>query len=74
MATRANLILAASYALRDAGDGEALLTGRVESIASYNILDSPYATLAAEKNARARAVKQLAHGLVERIATGLARR
>ena len=74
VATRANLVLAARYELRRDGDGEAVLTGRVESIASYNILASPYATLAAEKNARARAVNQLADGLVARIATWLARR
>ena len=74
VATRANLVLVADYALEDAVGGEALLSGRLESINSYNILSSPYGTLAAEKNARARAVIQLADRLVARIAAWLSGR
>ncbi len=74
VATRANLVLVADYALEDAVGGEALLSGRLESINSYNILSSPYGTLAAEKNARARAVIQLADRLVTRIAAWLSGR
>lgn len=74
VATRANLVLVADYALEDAGGGESLLSGRLESINSYNILSSPYGTLAAEKNARARAVIQLADRLVTRIAAWLSGR
>ena len=73
VATRANLVLTARYALEDPG-GEARLSGRLESTASYNILASPYATLAAERNARARAVSQLADGLVARLAAWFNRR
>ena len=72
-ATRANLTLTAGFALRPRAGGEALLAGAVESINSYNILASPYATLAAERNARARAVNQLADALVARLAAWLSR-
>ena len=74
VATRANLTLTARFVLRPRDGGEALLAGAVESINSYNILASPYGTLAAEKNARARAVGQLADALVGRLAAWLSRR
>ena len=74
VATRANLTLTARFALRPRDGGEALLAGAVESINSYNILASPYGTLAAERNARARAVAQLADALVARLAVWLGRR
>ena len=74
VATRANLTLTARFVLRPRDGGEALLAGAVESINSYNILASPYGTLAAEKNARARAVGQLADALVGRLAAWLGRR
>ncbi|MDE0060842.1 MAG: LPS assembly lipoprotein LptE [Defluviicoccus sp.] len=70
VATRANLTLAARFVLEDAA-GAAKLSGRLESIASYNILPSPYATLAAERNARARATSQLADAVVARLAAWL---
>ena len=74
VATRANLILVAHYTLEDAAGDAKLLTGRLESINSYNILASPYGTQAAAKNARARAVIQLADRLVSRIAAWLSGR
>lgn len=70
VATRANLMLAARFVLEDAA-GAAKLSGRLESIASYNILASPYATLAAERNARARATSRLADAVAARIAAWL---
>ena len=74
VATRANLTLTARFVLRPRNGGEALLEGAVDSISSYNILAAPYGTLAAEKNARARAVSQLADALVARLALWLGRR
>lgn len=71
VATRANLMLAARFVLEDAAGGADILSGRLESIASYNILASPYATLAAERNARARATSRLADAVVARIAAWL---
>ena len=74
VATRANLMLAARFVLEDAAGGAALLSGRLESIASYNIVASPYGALAAEKNARARATSRLADAVVARIAAWLGTR
>ena len=59
-ATRANLHATAQITLSDARDSKTLLSGSHTIIGSYDILDSEYATLMAEKNAEARAVAELA--------------
>ena len=74
VATRANLTLTARYVLEDAAEGRTATTGELRSVNSYNILQSPYATLAAERDARARGVRQLADGLTTRLAAWLYRR
>lgn len=74
VATRANLTLTARYVLEDAAEGKTATAGTQRSVNSYNILDSPYGTLAAERNARARGVQQLADGLTARLAAWLNRR
>ena len=74
VATRANLTLTARYVLEDAAEGKTATAGEFSSVNSYNILESPYATLAAERNARARGVRQLADGLTTRLAAWLYRR
>ena len=74
VATRANLTLTARYVLEDAAGGRTATTGELRSVNSYNILDSPYGTLAAERNARTRGVRQLADGLTARLAAWLYRR
>ena len=54
---RANLILTANFIL---WDGTArLLRDRVRSTVSYNILDDQYATIASERDAENRALKQI---------------
>ena len=73
VATRANLTLTASYTLEDAASDRPVLSGDLRSVNSYNILPSPYGTLAAERNARARAVRQIADGLTARLAAWLSR-
>ena len=73
VATRANLTLTARYVLEDAVSDKKVLSGELRSVNSYNILRSPYGTLAAERNARARAVRQLADGLTARLAAWLGR-
>ena len=72
-ATRANLTLTAFYTLEDAASDRPVLSGDLRSVNSYNILQSPYGTLAAERNARARAVRQIADGLTARLAAWLSR-
>ena len=60
IATRANLTITATYALTSV-TGKALIAEAQNSITvSYNIFTSKYATLVAEKNARKRAIVELA--------------
>ncbi|MAF96176.1 MAG: hypothetical protein CMM60_10530 [Rhodospirillaceae bacterium] len=62
-ATRANLTLGVQFELSHISGGETILTGNEAIIVSYNILDSDFATLMAEKDARARAVRELAQAI-----------
>lgn len=73
-ATRANLTLNASFALRDAATGKPLHTGSSASTVSYNILDERFATVAAEQDAVERAARAVADNLKLRISTFLQRR
>lgn len=66
--TRANLRLIAAFALAPAGGGEVLVSGTSLAISSYNILDSEFATLTSEKDARSRATGQLAEDIRTRLA------
>ncbi len=72
-ATRANLVLTATYRLERRADGETLLRGEARSTNSYNIVDNPFAALAAERDARIRAVRELAETLKLRLALFLSR-
>ncbi len=74
--TRANLRLTASFQLQstDYGDGiSASRSGSTRSIASYNILDSEfeYANLIAERDARERALDQLASDITRQVSLWL---
>ena len=62
VATRANLWLRASFVLHGAED-QRVLDGLRAVVSSFNILQSDYATLAAERDARERAARQLAEEL-----------
>lgn len=72
-ATRANLELEARYVLRDAETREVVGRGRARSINSANILDQPYATTVAERDARERGATdiadQIARDVMSRLAT-----
>lgn len=67
-ATRTNLTVIAHLALTDLETGELALVQSVSAYASYDTLLAEYATLSAERDARERAVIDLA----ERIATVIA--
>lgn len=67
-ATRANLTVVASYRLFPDGEHEPLLSGSARSVNSYNILDSEFATLAAETDATRRAARDLAAEITARLA------
>ncbi len=72
-ATRANLTLRINYRLSRIPGGGTVVAGKEAIIVSYNILDSDFATLMAEKNARARAVRELAQAIRTRLAAQFTR-
>lgn len=87
-ATRANMTVTASFTLTDlrAPSGRrpddlrtpsdkrpAILSGAAKVVSSYNILNSTFATLAAENEARSRAVAEIAEDIRVQIAIRLRR-
>lgn len=66
-ATRANLTVRADYNLVDAVNGQQLTSGQSSITVSYNILDSDFATLMVEKDARSRAVRELSEDIRVRL-------
>ena len=68
VATRANLIMRASFALVRIGDDVPLMNNSAISVNSYNILNEEFATLSAENDARVRAVRELSDTIRTRVA------
>ena len=62
-ATRANLKVTANFQLLNAATAKSIYSASRSITVSYNILDSEYATLAAEKDARIRAVRELSQDI-----------
>ncbi len=73
-ATRANLNLSVRFTLRSTETGSLLYSGHVNSVSSYNILTSPFATGFSEADARARALRELADGIRTRLGIYFSRR
>lgn len=73
-ATRANLTVNANYSLTTPAGGKTLFSAKSSITVSYNILDSEFATLMAEKDARARAVREVSEDIRIRLGVFLARR
>ena len=71
-ATRANLIIIATFELKDTLTDKNLFAGTVRSIVSYNILDSDFSTLTAEADARRRGTRDLATEIGSRLGIFLA--
>lgn len=67
-ATRGNLSISAHFQLIRKSDGLELLTGSANTISSYNILSSDFATLAAKDNARKHGLEGLAATIHTRLA------
>jgi len=64
-ATRADMIISANFTLTY---GKAqLLAGVSDGVVSYNILDQQYATVISEKDARTRAIEQVADDIQRRL-------
>ena len=72
-ATRANLTLRANYTVSERSDGRILVRGTAQSVNSYNILGSHFATLIARKNARERAVREIADDIRGQLSIWLVR-
>jgi len=68
-ATRANLELTAVYELKDNQSGKTMTQGQTRAVASYNFLNSEYATFAARQDARKRAIDTLADDIRTRLAS-----
>jgi LPS-assembly lipoprotein len=78
-ATRANLRINAEFKLSAVKNGveetsKPVFFGNSASVSSYNILDNPFATVMAEKNARQLAVRSIAQDLRTRLAVFIAQR
>jgi len=69
--TRYNYRLTADWALVALGSDKAVAQGRAETTASYNVVDSEYATLAARKDAEERAAREIAEQIKLKIAVAL---
>ncbi len=70
---RYNLSLFAKYTLLDPTGKQVIYTGTAQSIASYNIVDSDFANLAAEKNARKRSALVVAEKIHRQLSVYLSR-
>jgi len=68
IATRANLTVVAAFSLIPLDDKDSAHSGTVQSSSSYNIFQSEFQTLMAEKGARTRALDDLAQQLRIRLA------
>ena len=73
VATRANLVMRASFRLVRVQDQVVVLSNSAISANSYNILRQEFGTLSAENNARARAVRELSDQIRTRVGIYLSR-
>lgn len=71
--TRYNFTLKANYFLKKPGSNEIIHSGFAWSIASYNILQSDFANLSAEKNAKKRTARSISDELKNQLAVYLSR-
>ena len=59
LSTRSNYNLSATFTLVEAGSDKVIVKGSKAVVSSYNVLTSNFATLMAEKDAKARAVREI---------------
>ena len=67
-ATRTNLVMNVEYNLKNINDGEILLKRSTEAISSYDVVESIYATIVAEKDARIKGLKIISDTIVNELA------
>lgn len=66
--TRFNLRINASFVLREVGSNAEVTRGTSRTIAAYNVVESQFATLSAEKDAEIRAARELSDDIRTRLA------
>ena len=66
--TRKNLTVTADYTLREVTERKTLARGSARTVAAYNVVQSDFATLSAERDAERRAVKELSEEITTRLA------
>jgi len=69
-----NMIQTAFYVLQETSSNVVVDRGTVQSTTSYNIVDSDFGTIMAERDARTRGVDQLAESITLRVALYFNRR
>ncbi|MBT3358004.1 MAG: hypothetical protein HN403_00070 [Rhodospirillales bacterium] len=67
IATRANLQVNATFFLTDRASARRLFSGTSRSVASFNILSSSFSSLITEKDARDRAIREVASDIQSRL-------
>jgi LPS-assembly lipoprotein len=72
--TLAQIASVANYTLRDLKANKTLQSGRSRSVTSYNIVQSDFATLAAEKDARERTLREISEDITTKVAVFLSSR
>ncbi len=73
-ATRANMIQTAFYTLHELNANVVVDRGTVQSTTSYNIVNSDFGTIMAERDARTRGIEQIADAVTLRVALYFNRR
>ena len=71
--TRANLTVKAKYVLRRADNDEIVTEGTSRVISSYDVLESQFASVTSEQDARERSVRTLSDEIKTRLALALAK-
>ena len=70
--TRFNLTLSAEYSLRDAGTAKVIASGVVRAVAAYNVLQSDFANVIAERDAEVRAARVITDQIKTRLSVHFA--
>ena len=67
-ATRTNLKISAKYSLRSIKNSDIIFESTTESITSYDVVESIYATIIAEKDARKKTLRIISDTIVNELA------
>ena len=67
-ATRSHLRIKAEYKLQTVKDGEIILKSTIVALSSYDIVESIYATIIAEKDARNKGLKIINDSIINELA------